>query len=238
MPITEFMQRISSSSALVVLFCLCSLGYQTHAAEAGALQLFNGKDLTGWDGNPKFWSVRDGVITGATTPENPTKANTFLIWRQGEVADFELRLLYRIVGGNSGIQYRSKDLGDWVAGGYQADIEAGTNYTGILYEERGRGILALRGEKVTLGADGKKQVTGTVGTPGDIQAAIKKEDWNEYIVIAQGNHLVHKVNGKTTVDVTDEQTAKAAKSGILALQVHAGPPMLVQFKDVQLKRLP
>jgi hypothetical protein len=205
--------------------------------DPAAIELFNGRDLSGWDGDPKFWSVRDGVITGETTAANPAKNNTFLIWRGGEVADFELRLKYRIRGGNSGIQYRSKDLGNWVSGGYQADIEAGTNYTGILYEERGRGILALRGEKVTIGADGKKQVVGSIGTAADIQAAIKTEDWNDYVVKAQGNHLVHTVNGKVTVDVTDEQETKAAKTGILALQVHVGPPMTVEFKDIRLVRV-
>jgi len=99
--------------------------------------IFEGDSLEGWDGNPKFWSAKDSVITGQTTKENPTKGNTFLIWRQGKLDDFELRLSYRIVGGNSGIQYRSKDLGNWVVGGYQGDFEAGTRFSGILYEERG-----------------------------------------------------------------------------------------------------
>src|SRR5262249_49163446 len=90
--------------------------------EPGFKSLFNGKDLSGWDGNPKFWSVQDGVITGQTTAENPTQGNTFLIWRDGTVDDFELRLSYRIVNGNSGIQYRSSDKGNWVVGGYQADF--------------------------------------------------------------------------------------------------------------------
>ena len=106
--------------------------------EAGFVQLFDGKTLTGWDGNPKFWSVVDGAIVGRTTPDNPTKGNTFLIWRQGLLCDFELRLSWKIEGGNSGVQYRSRDYGDWVVGGYQADIDANNRYTGILYEERGR----------------------------------------------------------------------------------------------------
>src|SRR5262245_30340863 len=197
--------------------------------ETGFVPLFNGKDLTGWDGNPKFWSLRDGVVTGQTTAENPTQGNTFLIWRNGTVEDFELRLSYRIVGGNSGIQYRSKDLGNWVAGGYQADFEAGKTYSGIVYEEKGRGILAKRGESIVVGADGKVKVVASVGNSDEIQAAIKSEDWNEYVVIAQGNHLVHKINGRITSEVTDEQAEKRASSGILALQLHAGPPMMVQF---------
>jgi type 1 glutamine amidotransferase len=205
--------------------------------ETGFAPLFNGKDLTGWDGNPKFWSVRDGVITGQTTVENPTQGNTFLIWRNGTVEDFELRLSYRIVGGNSGIQYRSKDLGNWVAGGYQADFEAGKTYSGILYEEKGRGILAKRGEKTVIDSAGKVEVVGSVGDPAELQAAIKHEDWNDYVIVAQGNHLVHRINGRVTADVTDNQPDKRAMSGILALQLHAGPPMTVQFKEVRLKRL-
>jgi type 1 glutamine amidotransferase len=204
---------------------------------SGFKNLFNGQDLSGWDGNPKFWSVKDGTITGQTTVENPTQGNTFLIWRYGTVEDFELRFSYRMVGGNSGVQYRSKDLGDWVAGGYQADIEAGKNFSGILYEEKGRGILARRGQKSVVGADGKVNVVGSVGDSDEIQAAIKHEDWNDYVVIAQGNHLVHKINGRITSEVTDDQAEKRSASGILALQLHAGPPMTVQFRNIQLKRL-
>ena len=204
--------------------------------EEGFKPLFNGKDLTGWDGNPKFWSVKDGVVTGQTTPDNPTRGNTFLIWRQGDVDDFELRLSYRIVNGNSGIQYRSHDRGNWVAGGYQGDFEAGNTYSGILYEERGRGILGQRGQKVVIGADGEKRVVGSVGDSDEIQAAIKKEQWNDYRIIARGHHFIHEINGHVTVDVTDEQVGKRVRSGILALQLHAGPPMTVQFKNVRLKR--
>lgn len=206
--------------------------------------IFNGKDLSGWDGNPKFWSVENGAITGRTTRENPTPGNTFIIWRGGTVSDFELRLLYRIMPGddrgfgNSGIQYRSKDFGNWSVGGYQADIEVGDRYSGILYEERmSRGVMAERGEKVVWTTDGKKQVIGTTGDPKATQAAIRKGDWNEYVVIAQGNHLIHKINGHVTVDVTDNDPQKQARSGVLALQLHAGPPMTVQFKDIQLKHL-
>jgi len=124
--------------------------------------LFNGKDLTGWKGLD-FWSVEDGVITGRTTKEKPTKGNTFLIW-EGEVADFELTFQYKIVGGNSGggIQYRSKDFGDFVVGGYQGDFEGGKTYSGILYEERGRGILCPRGQRVAITADGKKTADAVV----------------------------------------------------------------------------
>lgn len=207
-------------------------------AEDGFQSLFDGKTLDGWEGKD-FWSVKDGVITGQTTAEKPTKGNTFLIWRDGKVKDFELRLKFRIVGGNSGIQYRSRELADkpFVVSGYQADFEAGTRYIGILYEEKGRGILALRGKKVVIDENGKKTDVGTTCDEKAMLASLKAEDWNEYVVIAKGNHLVQKINGHTTVDVTDNQSSKAATEGILALQLHAGPPMLVQFKDIQLKKL-
>ncbi len=234
------LRPFATSLAGLALFALTSLACiaPVYAAddEPGFKILFNGKDLTGWDGNPKFWSVRDGVITGQTTAENPTSGNTFLIWRDGTVDDFELRLSFKIVNGNSGIQYRSKDKGNWVVGGYQADFEAGETYSGILYEEQGRGILAQRGQKTEIGEDGKVNVTGSVGDSKEIQAAIKKEDWNDYVVIAQGNHLKHVINGKATADVTDNQADKRAMSGILALQLYAGPAMTVQFKNIRIQR--
>src|ERR1035437_11090884 len=214
-------------------------------AEEGFVEIFNGNDLTGWDGNPKLWSVKDGAITGQTTAENPAKGNTFLIWTNGPPSDFELRCSFKLVPGdsqgfaNSGIQYRSKvvDPVNWVVGGYQADMEAGPTYTGILYEERFRGIMAQRGEKVVWDKDDKKQVVGSVGDAAAIEASLKKGDWNDYVIIAQGNHLQQFVNGKQTIDVTDECEAKRAMSGVLALQLHAGPPMMAQFKNLRIKRL-
>ena len=214
-------------------------------AEDGFLRIFNGRDLAGWEGNPKLWSVKDGAITGQTTAENPASGNTFLIWTNGTVADFELRCSFKLVPGdskgfaNSGIQYRSKvvDPANWVVGGYQADMEAGPTYTGILYEERFRGIMAQRGEKVVWDKDNKKQVVGSVGDAAAIEASIKKGDWNDYVIIAKGNHLQQFVNGHQTIDVTDECEAKRAMNGILALQLHAGPPMMAQFRNIRIKKL-
>jgi hypothetical protein len=215
---------------------------------AGETQIFNGKDLTGWKGQSEFWSVKDGAITGQTTKEVPVKENTFLIW-DGEVGDFELQFKYKVIDangeskgfGNSGMQYRSKVVKPEysVVSGYQADFEVGTTFSGILYEEKGRGILAQRGQKVVIREGDapnkpKIDVTGEVGKSEEIQAAIKPGEWNEYVIIAKGSHLQHFINGKQTVDVTDE-TAVAAKKGILALQLHSGQPMTVQFKDIVLK---
>jgi len=219
----------------------------TASAADDWIQLFNGKDLTGWKGQPEFWSVEDGAIAGKTTEACPVKENTFLIWQGGEPGDFELRLKFKILAGNSGIQYRSKLVKPEysVVAGYQADLRAGKNYSGILYEEKGRGILAKRGQKVVVkeGNDAKNPkkpnivVTGSVGDPDAIQACIRQGDWNDYRIIARGNHLQHFINGQQTVDVTDE-TAVGAKSGVIALQLHKGPPMQVFFKDIQLKKLP
>lgn len=230
-------RRPSLIPIAVLLGCL-AWAPLLHAAEdeSGFKPIFNGQNLDGWDGNTKFWSVVDGTITGRTTADNPTSGNTFILWRQGEVDDFELRLSYRIVGGNSGVQYRSGDRGNHVVGGYQADIDSGDTYSGILYDEQGRGIVAGRGEKVEWTKDGKK-VTGSVGDSNALQQAIKKEDWNDYVIIAQGNHFQHFINGKLTCDVTDNDAANREMTGVLALQLHAGPPMTVQFKNIRLKRL-
>jgi hypothetical protein len=234
---------MTSIKHLLALGAACALSLASApvlAGEPGFEPLFNGKDLTGWDGNPKLWSVKDGAITGQTSATEPIKENTFLIWTNGPVADFELRFSYRIVAGNSGVQYRSKvlDPKKWVVGGYQADFEAGKTYSGILYEEKmSRGIMAARGEKVVWNKEGKKEVLGKVGDSAEIQASIKSEDWNDYVIIAKGPHLQHFINGKATVDVVDETEGKRADSGVLAFQVHVGPPMVVQFKNVHLKKL-
>lgn len=235
-----------------VVFTLAAAMASGIAAEQGFKSIFNGKDLSGWKGNPDLWSVKDGAITGETKAEPKLTHNTFLVWQDGEVADFELRLSYRIVKGNSGIQYRSSVIteGDFgpIVGGYQADFEAGTKYSGILYEEKGRGILALRGEKVEI--DGvttvktkrgnrkqpTKKVTGSLGDTDEIQKGIKNEQWNDYRIVAKGNHLQHFINGMQTVDVIDKGPGNAP-SGVLALQIHVGPPMVVQFKDIRIKKL-
>jgi type 1 glutamine amidotransferase len=226
---------------LALLIASASIAARPVAAaedELGFKSIFNGKDLSGWDGNPKFWSVVDGTIKGQTTAENKTEGNTFLIWKDGTVDDFVLKLSYRIVNGNSGIQYRSKDLGNWVVSGYQGDFEAGDMYSGILYEERGRGILAQRGHKTEISPEGKVIEIASLGDTKDIQTQIKKEDWNDYTIIARGNELTHIINGRVTAQVVDNQPEMRAASGILALQLHAGPAMIVQFKNIRIKRTP
>lgn len=231
------------------------------AADAGFTSIFNGHDLTGWDGNKALWSVRDGCIVGQTTVEKPTKGNTFLVWQAGKPANFELRTSFRLTAqneksfGNSGIQYRSRivDGAAFVVGGYQADIDLTGGYAGMLYEEKGRGILMAPGEKIKIGATtqiddpkkpgAKKSKTDVEKLPGatpkaDILAAFKVGGWNELVIIAEGNHLRHYLNGKLSADVIDTDATLGAAAGVLALQLHAGQPMTIEFKNVQLKTLP
>lgn len=207
------------------------------AAEEGFTDLFNGKDLTGWDGNPELWSVEDGAITGKTNGPDHLPYNQFLIWTGGEVKDFELRLEFRLEGNNnSGVQYRSQqrtDVGKWSIKGYQADIHPAPNYSGMLYDEGGRGILAQRGEKVTVSEAGEKQVE-------KLDVAVDPIDmtkWHQMTVICRGNHLIHQIDGVTTVEIIDNQEAERELAGLIAFQVHRGPAMKAQFRNIRLKHL-
>lgn len=200
-------------------------------------KLFNGKDLSHWRGDSRVWSVEDGCIKGETTDELVIEQNTFLI-HDMIVSDFELTLKYKIIGGNSGVQYRARiiDQDKFIIGGYQADMEAGNQYSGILYEEKGRGIIAQRGEKVVISKDGEKTVERFITTE-QVQDVINQDDWNDYRIVVKGNHLQHYINGQLTIDVVDNETKKSASSGVLALQVHAGPSMQVFYKKLKLKKL-
>ena len=225
--------------ALVAGMAACGSGATAAAAEpadAGFTPIFNGTSLEGWEGKD-FWTVKDGAIVGTTTPEKPTNGNTFLIWRQGTLDDFELKLKYKIEGGNSGIQYRSHDHGDFVVGGYQADIDSTPTYTGINYEERGRGILAERGQRVSIAADGKKSAE-EIGNKDELQKVIKQGDWNDYHIVAKGPKISHFINGKLMSETIDEEQGKRTEKGILALQLHAGKPMWAEFRDLRIRELP
>ncbi len=217
----------------VLATCLPLLGMSGLLAQEA---IFNGRDLSGWKGDMSLWSVEDGAITGTTTAEKPLKENSFLVW-EGELDDFELTLKFRIQDGNSGIQFRSQSHGDFKVGGYQADIDAGMRYMGILYDERGRGILAERGQKVVRGADGKAEAVSLELDNEKFKQSFKPGEWNTYVIRAEGNRITQTINGMMTVDFTDNDEAGRDASGILALQIHVGPPMKVQFKDIQLKPL-
>jgi hypothetical protein len=145
------------------------------AAQTSA-PIFDGKTLSGWDGDPAYWRVENGAIVGETKPGAIPKQNTFLIWRGGSPSDFELQLEYRLTGGNSSIQYRSSELPDihWAMRGYQADIDAEQQYTGQIYEERGREFLALRGQSASIGTGGKPLVLGSLGSEGELKPPSKR----------------------------------------------------------------
>ncbi|MEL0095809.1 MAG: family 16 glycoside hydrolase [Planctomycetaceae bacterium] len=208
----------------------------TVTAEEQSQSLFNGKDLSGWAGKSEFWTVKDGAIFGQTTKDKPTKGNTFLVWQGGEVADFVLKAKVRFSGNNSGVQYRSELVGnadDFVVKGYQADLHPKPEYFGMLYAEKWRGIVAQRFQRVIVGPDGKSQIVGEIG---DKNQKLVDSEWNELTIIAFGNRQIHLVNSVVTMDLTDNHP-EAKRKGILALQLHAGAPMTVEFKDISLKNL-
>ena len=223
-----------SLSLLLLLFTSFSL--------FGGKSIFDGKTLDGWDGNPVHWSVKDGAIVGENTKENPTKGNTFLIWKGGVLKDFDLTLDYKIDGGNSGIQYRSfvkpgKHDG-WRIGGYQADLEAGDKYSGICYGEAFRGILSMRGEKTTLTLNDKGKLQKKIekfGDTNEIGKSVKKGEWNKYRIVAKGFHFTQYINGVKTTELIDNDEKTRRADGLLAFQVHQGPPMKVYFKNIVLK---
>ncbi len=220
------------------------------ASSDGWASLFNGKDLAGWDGDPRLWSVKDGVIRGQTTAENPTQSNTFLVYRGGQFDDFELNLKFRLLGGNSGVQYRSKEFDKWRIAGYQADILDDLNLVGFLYHEGGRGFLATLGDFTVVSATGEKKVIGNVNDKKALAEAgfYKAKDWNEFLIVCQGNHISHYLNGHQTVELIDNDRAVnpddpkdqkgSSRTGLLALQLHAGPPMAVEYKDVRIRKIP
>jgi len=238
----ERITRLSCILAVGLLMLPLGLAPDAWGADdEGFKPIFDGKTLEGWDGNPQFWSVEDGAITGQTSPDNPTKGNTFIIWRGGQPGDFELKLEYRLRNHNSGIQFRSWEepdkWGKWVIGGYQADIAEPKRFDGILYGERFRGILCMRGDKTVIGTDHKPKVVGKLGDSDELFDAIGRDEWNEYHIVAKGNHLAHYVNGNQMVDVTDDDVEQRRDDGLIALQLHAGPPMKVQFRNIRLKLL-
>jgi hypothetical protein len=236
--------------ALVIfVFCINPLTKASTDDQNGWQTLFNGKDLTGWDGDPRFWSVQDGVIRGETTLTKLTLHNTFLIWRGGELKDFVLKIKFRIRNGNSGIQYRSKEFEKWRVTGYQAEVENTPGKVGFLYHEAGRGWLVNVGDFVVIDEDGENNVVSKVADKDGLikEGYYKEKDWNEYTIFAQGSHIVHYLNGYQIIELidndrlTDPDDPKdhkgAARAGLLALQIHTGLPMLVEFKDIRIKHL-
>jgi hypothetical protein len=231
------MRRVVFAAVLMPLAAASAL----HAADKSPDKpqaLFNGNDLKGWEGDRAVWSVVDGAIVGRTTADKPIKNNTFLIWKDGKVGDFRLRFEYKIDGGNSGVQYRSKVIepAEWIVGGYQADIDSQPVYSGIMYDEKGRGILAKRGERVRIDREGKSAAE-SFGDAAELQKSIKADDWNKYVIEAIGPRMRHTINGELMSVTVDRDAKNAVKEGVLALQVHAGPPMTVRFRNIRLEKV-
>lgn len=220
-------------------------------ADSGYVAIFDGKTLNGWEGDTAYWHVEDGQIIGERkASDEPLTRNTFLIWKEDQPADFELKLLYKISSeGNSGVNYRSEPVEDvpHALKGYQADIDGQNNYTGQNYEERKRTTLAYRGQVVEIPEDNGGESKGnawsnvlvkdTLGDLNELKKTIKENDWNELHILAKGNRLQHYINGVLMSDVLDNDTKNGKKSGLIGVQIHVGPPMQVAFKDIQLKTL-
>ena len=248
------MIRYLTLIALTSLFALNPLladdSKTAPAEKKGMKSIFNGKNLDGWDGDPKLWSVKDGAIRGETTPTNRASGNTFIIWKGGGTKDFELRLSFRCnATNNSGIQYRSKHLAagkgknKWRVQGYQHEIRNQNklpSVSGFIYDEGGtagrRGRTCMVGEKAVCGKDGKKKVTEKLIDAEGFKKLFKLNDWNDVIIIAKGNHIRHYMNNKLILDFTDGHP-KALLDGILAFQLHAGKPMWAEFKDVRIREI-
>ena len=246
---------IQTGILLTVILSGYIIACQGQPGKDGFVNIFDGKTLAGWEGDPNYWKVENGNLVGEITPATLLKTNSFIIWRGGSPADFELMLEFKITkNGNSGINYRSTQLKDVpnALKGYQADIDGANRYTGQNYEERGRTTLAYRGEKVTVNALAnssdslhthvknnawmERMVTGSLGNSDSLLAKIKAEDWNTCHLIIKGNILQHYIKGILMSEVTDNDRVNGKSVGLLGVQVHVGPPMKVEYRNIRLKQ--
>ncbi len=209
--------------------------------EAGFRPIFDGKSMTGWDCDADFWRVEGEAIVGETAVGHQPKQNIFCIWRGGSPGNFELKLQYKLTGadsGNSGIQYRSVELpavARWVLKGYQADIDAQQRYTGQIYEERGRGFLALRGQISYLGEE-KRGFIGSLGDGEELKKLIKVGDWNDIHIICRGNSIIQLINGRVMSQIIDDDTKGRMMAGLIGIQLHVTPAaMKIEARNIRLK---
>lgn len=212
--------------------------------ETGFKPIFDGASMKGWDCDTNFWRVEGEAIVGETTAIHQPPQNIFCIWKDGKPADFELKMDYRLTGantGNSGVQYRSEELPNvakWVLKGYQADIDAQQQWTGQVYEERGRGFLALRGQFSYIGPDGKKGAVGAVGDNEELKKLIKIGDWNEIHIIARGNTIIQLINGHVMSQIIDDDKSGRKMDGLIGIQLHRTTgPMKIEARRIRLKEL-
>ncbi|MCC6486189.1 MAG: DUF1080 domain-containing protein [Candidatus Hydrogenedentes bacterium] len=226
----------------VIMVAVCANAQEAAPVEEGYESIFDGKTLAGWAvADPSFWSVEDGAITAKITPEHPTERNHYLVYQGGKLGDFELKLRHRIMSKetvNGGFQFRSEIFNGEIPDdcrGYQVDNNTNTPWLVRLYDEFGRHDLALRGEKTVFGPDGSKNTTPLAEAVGE--PWFKLDEWHEYHLICRGAELTLKVDGRLVAEVVDNDPKQQDFAGILALQLHSGPPMTVQFKDIRLKKL-
>lgn len=234
--------RFGISSFLLLLLNMMLLQQEVLAQnrQKGFKKIFDGRSFKQWDCDTNFWRIENETLIGEVSKEKPLKTNTFLIYRGDQPENFEFKARYRISPeGNSGVQYRSEPVENVPLGlkGYQADIDGANRYTGQNYEERGRGFLAMRGEKSLLKEGQKPVITGSVGNSDELKSKILKDDWNEIHIIAEGNLLRHYINGVLMSEVTDEDPVKRKMRGLIGLQVHVMPKMKVEYRDIYLKKL-
>lgn len=206
--------------------------------EPGFISLFNGVDLEGWDGKPGAWEVRDGEIwcTGASVERN------WLIWRGDEPSDFTLRLEFRWDTGNSGVQVRSDDLGEWQVFGYQVEIARqevmGLWHHSLISKEHpkreARFLMTTAGERAFIAEDGTRKNT-KLEEVAKIQAHYNEKEWNTMEIIATGDMIIQMINGIHFATLIDHDTEMSRKKGLIAFQDH-GKGCTVAFRNIRLKK--
>ena len=243
---------------IIIISISCKVSSSSQNNEKGFVSIFDGKTMNNWEGDPTYWRVENGNLVGEITPQTLLKTNSFIIWKGGEPANFEMKGEFNITEkGNSGINYRSEKLSDipFALKGYQADIDGANRYTGQNYEERGRTTLAYRGQitsinpqtkgmkpeevkaKVQKNAWSELKVVGSLGSSDSLKIKIKNQDWNSFHLIIKGNRLQHFINGILMSDVTDNDVINGKLKGMIGVQVHVGPPMKVQYRNLRIKEL-
>ena len=255
---TKFKKIYWNIAVLITILAVSCKVSNTSQSEKGFKSIFDGKTLNAWEGDTKYWRVENGNLVGEITPETLLKTNSFITWKGGEPADFELKGEFNITEkGNSGINYRSVMFAEvpYAMKGYQADIDGAVRYTGQNYEERGRTTLAYRGQITTIKAQPSSitseevrkkvqrnawsdlKVEGSLGNTDSLKTKIKSQDWNSFHIVAKGNRLQHFINGVLMSDVTDNDVVNGKSKGLIGVQVHVGPPMKVQYRNLRLKEL-
>lgn len=247
-PLRYSFRKISLSLAVLLSISTASFAQEPSAGSDGWTSLFNGKDLTGWEGLPGYWTVVDGAIQCSETKETSKQTDLILLASKEnpeKFANFEIRYSFKWLtpGGNSGLQFRGKidKPEQFHVGGYQADIDAGNSYSGIIYDEGGvaggRGIMSKRGEKTVWDADNKRTSTPLEKTDAEIKALIKPVgEWNDVVLVIDGNHITYSINGQVTTEMIDN-SPKACKDGVIGIQMHAGHTMTLQLKNLKIRML-